>query len=101
MQPKREGPAAAAGLWIKENPVHLILDEEEAQSLLQLISAQVIDQVELSAETVDAIRDWRNKLERGSAGLLQFAAALNETLGNKIDDELKRTIRRRDYYRTN
>ena len=49
---------------------------------------------------MDAIRDWRNKtLERGSADLLTFATALNETLGNTIDDELKRTIRRRDYYR--
>ena len=80
--------------------VHVILDEEEAQSLLALITAQVIDQVELTPETVAAIREWRNKLERGSDGLLQFSAALNESLGNKIDEELKRTIRRRDYYRT-
>jgi hypothetical protein len=80
--------------------VHIILDEEEALSVLQLVTAQVVDGVELSEATVDAIRDWRNKtLERGSADLLNFATALNETLGNTIDDELKRTIRRRDYYR--
>jgi hypothetical protein len=80
--------------------MHVILDEEEAQSLLQLITAQVIDQVELKPDTVELIRDWRNHLERGSSGLLDFATALNENLGNKIDEELKRTIRRRDYYRT-
>lgn len=80
--------------------MHIILDEEEALSVLQLVTAQVVDGVELSEATVDAIRDWRNKtLERGSADLLNFATALNETLGNTIDDELKRTIRRRDYYR--
>ncbi len=80
--------------------MHIILDEEEALSVLQLVTAQVVDGVELSDATVDAIRDWRNKtLERGSADLLTFATALNETLGNTIDDELKRTIRRRDYYR--
>ncbi len=80
--------------------MHIILDEEEALSLLQLVSAQVVDGVELSEATVDAIRDWRNRtLERGSAELLDFASALNETLGNAIDEELKRTIRRRDYYR--
>jgi hypothetical protein len=78
----------------------VILDEEEAQSILALITAQVIDQVELTPETVKAIREWRGKLERGSDGLLKFSEALNESLGNKIDDELKRTIRRRDYYRT-
>ena len=80
--------------------MHIILDEEEALSVLQLVTAQVVDGVELSDTAVDAIRDWRNKtLERGSADLLNFATALNETLGNTIDEELKRTIRRRDYYR--
>jgi hypothetical protein len=80
--------------------VHIILDEEEALSLLQLVSSQVVDGVELSEPTVDAIREWRNRtMERGSDDLLSFASELNETLGNKIDDELKRTIRRRDYYR--
>jgi hypothetical protein len=29
-----------------------------------------------------------------------FAEGLNEALGEKIDDELKKQIRRRDYYRT-
>lgn len=80
--------------------MHIILDEEEALSLLQLVSSQVVDGVELSEETVEAIREWRNKtMERGSEQLLSFSAQLNESLGNKIDDELKRTIRRRDYYR--
>ena len=80
--------------------VHVILDEEEAQSLLQLITAQVVDQVELEAKTVAQIREWRKCMERGSSVLLEFAVALNEHLGNTMDDELKRTIRRRDYYRT-
>ena len=80
--------------------MHIILDEEEALSGPAAGHAQVVDGVELSDTAVDAIRDWRNKtLERGSADLLNFATALNETLGNTIDDELKRTIRRRDYYR--
>ncbi|PZC47721.1 MAG: hypothetical protein DK306_001057 [Chloroflexi bacterium] len=80
--------------------MHIILDEEEALSLLQLVTSQVVDGVELSEKTVDAIREWRNKkMERNSDQLLTFASALNETIGNKIDEELKRTIRRRDYYR--
>ena len=84
----------------QEDPVHIILDEEESLSILQLVTAQVVDGVELSETTVEAIREWRNRgMERGSENLLAFAAALNETLDNKIDEELKRTIRRRDYYR--
>ena len=29
-----------------------------------------------------------------------FVEGLNEALGSKIDDELRKQIRRRDYYRT-
>ena len=80
--------------------MQLMLDEEEAWSLMTLITAQVLDQVELSDEAVKAIREWRGGLQEGSPAMTEFAAALNEALGNTIDEELKRTIRRRDYYRT-
>lgn len=76
------------------------LDEAEAWSLMTLVTAQVLDQVELSDEAVKAIREWRGGLQEGSPAMAEFAAALNEALGNTIDEELKRTIRRRDYYRT-
>ena len=32
--------------------------------------------------------------------MAEFAAGVNEALGNTIDEELTRTVRRRDYYRT-
>ena len=38
-------------------------------------------------------------LESGSEPLLAFTEALNESLAGKIDEELSRQIRRRDYYR--
>lgn len=79
--------------------MRVILDEQESWSFMSLIAAQVLDQVELSEETRNAIRDWRSHLEEGSGPMMEFATALNEVLGNKIDEELTRTIRRRDYYR--
>ncbi|MDE2746700.1 MAG: hypothetical protein OXI41_12050 [Chloroflexota bacterium] len=80
--------------------MRLILDEEETWSLMTLITAQVLDQVELSDEAVQAIRDWRAGVVEGNAAMEAVANGVNEALGNTIDEELTRQIRRRDYYRT-
>lgn len=80
--------------------MRLILDEEETWSLMTLITSQVLDQVELSDEAVKAIRDWRGGIVEGNAAMEAIAQGVNEALGNTIDEELTRTIRRRDYYRT-
>ena len=80
--------------------MRLILDEEETWSLMTLITAQVLDQVELTDEAVKAIRDWRAGVVEGNSAMEAVANGVNEALGNTIDDELTRTIRRRDYYRT-
>jgi hypothetical protein len=80
--------------------MHVILDEQEAWSFISLVTALVIDQAEMSEEGVEAIREWRTKLSEGSPEMGVFAEGLNEALGEKIDDELKKQIRRRDYYRT-
>lgn len=80
--------------------MRLILDEEETWSLMTLITAQVLDQVELSEEAVKAIRDWRAGVVEGNSAMEAVANGVNEALGNTIDDELTRQVRRRDYYRT-
>ena len=80
--------------------MRLILDEEETWSLMTLITAQVLDQVELSEEAVKAIRDWRAGVVEGNSAMEDVANGVNQALGNTIDAELTRQIRRRDYYRT-
>lgn len=80
--------------------MRLILDEEETWSLMTLITAQVLDQVELSEEAVKLIRDWRAGVVEGNSAMEEVANGVNEALGNTIDEELTRQIRRRDYYRT-
>ncbi|MCY3921900.1 MAG: hypothetical protein OXN86_13610 [Chloroflexota bacterium] len=80
--------------------MRLILDEEETWSLMTLITAQVLDQVELSDEAVKLIRDWRAGVVEGNSAMEEVANGVNEALGNTIDEELTRQIRRRDYYRT-
>ena len=80
--------------------MHVILDEQEAWSFMSLVTSLVIDQVELSDDGAEAIREWRTKMSEGSPEMGVFAEGLNEALGSKIDDELRKQIRRRDYYRT-
>lgn len=80
--------------------MRLILDEEETWSLMTLVTSQVLDQVELSDEGIKAIRDWRAGVVEGNAAMEAVANGVNEALGNTIDEELTRQIRRRDYYRT-
>ncbi len=79
--------------------MRIILDEEEGWSLLLLVVAQVLDQVELSEDTRTALKEWRYGLKEGTDEMLAFTTAMNGALGNKIDEELSRMIRRRDYYR--
>ncbi len=80
--------------------MRVILDEQESQSFMSVITSLIIDQVELSDEAANAIRDWRLHMEEGSKDLGEFAEQMNVTLGNKLDDETRKVIRRRDYYRS-
>lgn len=80
--------------------MRVILDEQESQSFMSVITSLIIDQVELSDEAAKAIREWRLHLEEGSKDLAEFAERMNVTLGNKMDDETHKVIRRRDYYRS-
>ena len=66
---------------------------------MTLIVAQVLDQVEISEASSDAIREWRSQHHDGSGAVHTLAKDMNEALGNAVDDELEQTIRRRDYYR--
>ena len=79
--------------------MYVVLDVEESWSLMSLITAAMLDQVEVTGEGREAIRDWRNGLREGGSRAEAFAVALNGKLGTVIDEELAKRIRRRDYYR--
>ena len=49
--------------------------------------------------TVETLREWRHQRPEGSEGMLQLSYGMNEALGNKIDEETTRVIRRKDYFR--
>lgn len=78
--------------------MRLILEADEAWSVMTLVVSQVLDGVELSHEGRAAVRRWRTEHGEGSEKMAQLAEAMNEALGNVIDERTSRLIRRKGRY---
>lgn len=75
--------------------MNVVLNTDEAHVVLTLVTAQVLDHVELSEETREKIRAWRRDRNVGTTGLDEFAVELNEAIGNFIDERTRRMVRAR------
>jgi hypothetical protein len=75
--------------------LNVILDVQDVSTVISLVTAQVLDNVELSQKSVDAIRQWRREHEPDTISLDEYAAVFNESLGNLIDENSTRMLRRR------
>jgi hypothetical protein len=75
--------------------MNVILNVDEVQAVIALVSAQVLDNVELSSEAKEAIRTWRREHDLGTRGLDEYAERFNTSLGNYIDEQTTRYLRRR------
>ena len=78
--------------------MQVILETDEAWSLMTLIVSQIIDQSGISAEGKAAMRRWRSDHAVGTVEMDELAVALNEALGTLIDEKTTRLIRRRGRY---
>lgn len=73
--------------------MNVILNSDETHAVLSLVSAQVLDHVELSEAGRKAIRDWRRAHDIGRAGLDDFTESINVAIGNHIDEHTTRMMR--------
>lgn len=78
--------------------MQLILEADEAWSIMTLVVSQVIDTVELSDAGQAAVRRWRSDHAEGTELMGRLAEAMNEALGNQIDERTRRRIRRKGGY---
>jgi hypothetical protein len=78
--------------------MQVILETDETWSLMTLIVSQIIDHAGVSGEGKAAIRRWRIGRALGTVEMDDLALALNEALGNTIDERTTRMIRRRGRY---
>ena len=78
--------------------MQVILETDEAWSLMSLIASQIIDGSGVSGDGKAAIRRWRSDRDLGTVEMDDLALAMNEALGTLIDEKTTRMIRRRGRY---
>ncbi len=80
--------------------MNVVLNTEEAHVVLTLVSAQVLDHVELSDDAREKIRAWRRDRNVGTVPLDGFTLELNEAIGTYIDERTRRMVRSRGKLKT-
>jgi hypothetical protein len=78
--------------------MQVILETDEAWSIMTLVVSQVLDQVDLSEEAKEKVRRWRGDHIDGTAEMSELTVTMNETLGATLDEKTTRLIRRKGRY---
>jgi hypothetical protein len=75
--------------------MRLILETDESWSIMMLVVSQVLDGVELSEEARATVRKWRTDRADGTEPMHALAEEMNAALGNVLDEQTRRLIRRK------
>jgi hypothetical protein len=78
--------------------MQIILDTDEAWSIMSLVVSQVLDQAELSDEGKAALRKWRTEHNDGTAEMSELTVTMNESIGTVMDEQTTRLIRRQGWF---
>jgi len=78
--------------------MQVILEPDEAWSIMSLVVSQVLDQVELSDEGKAVVRRWRSDRNEGTSEMADLTVSMNESLGTVLDERTRRLIRRKGWY---
>ena len=75
--------------------MQVVLETDEAWSLMSVIASHVIDNSGISQDGKAKIRRWRSDRGLGTVEMDDLAPAFNQALGTYLDDKTARMIRRR------
>jgi hypothetical protein len=75
--------------------MRVVLETDEAWSIMTLIVAQVLDGVAFTDDGRAAVRQWRSGRAGGTEPMHQLAEEMNEALGTLVDEQTRRLIRRK------
>lgn len=75
--------------------MNVLLNVDEAHAVITRVTSAALDAVTLSDAARDAIREWRKHRTLGTRELDDFTLALNEAIGNYIDERTTRRLRLR------
>lgn len=80
--------------------MQIVLEVDEAWSLMSVIASYVIDHSGISQEGKQAIRRWRTDRSVGTVEMDQLAVSMNEALGAYLDERTARMIRQKGRYQS-
>ena len=80
--------------------MQIILEVDEAWSLMTVITSHAIDKSDLSKEGKQAVRRWRTDRASGTVEMDQLAIAMNEALGTHLNEKTARMIRQKGRYQS-
>ena len=78
--------------------MQIVLETDEAWSLMSIITSHVIDNSSVSQDGKSAIKRWRTDRALGTVEMDDLAIAVNEALGTYLDEKTARMVRRRGRY---
>ena len=80
--------------------MQIILEVDEAWSLMSVITSYVIDKSGVSQDGKQAIRRWRTDHASGNVEMDRLTVAMNEALGTYLDEKTTRMIRQKGRYQS-
>ena len=75
--------------------MNVVLNTDEANAVLTVVTAQILDHAGLSEPGKHLVRDWRRDHAPGTTALDGVTERLNVALGNLIDERTTRMMRLR------
>ena len=75
--------------------MYVILEQDEAWSIMTLIVSQVLDYADLSDDGRATVRRWRSARADRTADMAGLALGMNEAQGGLIDERTDRIVKRR------
>jgi hypothetical protein len=78
--------------------MQLILDQDEAWSLMTAATSFVIDRSGISADGKQRLRKWRTARAENTVEMAELTAGMNAALGAFLDEQTNRQIRRKGRY---
>jgi hypothetical protein len=80
--------------------MQIILEVDEAWSLMTVIASYAIDHSGVSTGGKQALRRWRTDRAVGTVEMDKLAVAVNEALGTYLDEKTARMIRQKGRYQS-
>ena len=80
--------------------MQVLLDQDEAWSVMMLVTSFVIDNSGLAQDGKQKLRRWRSDHAEGSLEMQALADGINKTLGAFVDEQTDRQVRKKGRYTT-